>query len=90
MRTVVLAEAGLSECARYDVCPEPQIGTWLAMWAGGLLLAMVWLTVSLYATVHIVTSGIRASRAALWLVAVWFLPLIGAIAWFRRPAGRTQ
>lgn len=86
MFTVLNAEAGLSECARYDVC-DPDFGPWMAVWIAGLVLAMLWLAVTFAATVDILTAPIGARRTLLWLVLVWILPLVGAVAWVRRPAG---
>lgn len=85
MSTVVIAEAGLSECARYDVCGS-DLGIWLAMWGAAWVLGALWLAVVLYATFDVLTADVGAGPTVLWLLVVWLLPLLGAIAWFRHVA----
>lgn len=75
------AEAGLSECARYDVC-DPGFEIWMGMWLAGLVLVPLWLSVVLTATVDILTSPLGSLRTVGWLLVVWLLPIIGAIVWF--------
>jgi hypothetical protein len=82
MVTSVVAEAGLSGCVRLDVC-APDLGLFVAAWAAAGLLATVWLAVVLYATADVLLAGQGAARTACWLLAVWFLPPVGAAAWFR-------
>lgn len=82
MVTTLVAEAGLSECARYDVC-GPGLGIWMAMWAAAWLLIPVWIAVSFYATADVLFAKVGLAHTVLWLLAVWILPILGAIAWFR-------
>lgn len=85
MDTNVIAEAGLSECVREKAC-DPNFGQVFAMLGTAWLLVAVWLGVSFYATVGILTSKAGLVHTVLWLLAVWILPLLGAIAWIRYAA----
>ena len=78
----MVAEAGLSECARYDVC-DSDLGIWLAMWAGAWVLIPVWLAVSFYATADVLFAKVGFAHTVVWLLVVWFLPILGPIAWIR-------
>lgn len=82
MITVLHAEAGLSECVRYDVC-DPGLGIWLVQWIAGIVLVIVWLTMSLVATVDVLDAPIGVRRTVRWLAVVWLVPVLGAILWFR-------
>ncbi|HHX85081.1 MAG TPA: hypothetical protein GX694_07075 [Actinomycetales bacterium] len=82
MPSTLLAEAGLSECVREGVC-APDLGSFPAIRAAAGLVLTVWFAVVLYATVDVLLAGQGAARAAAWLLAVWLLPVVGVIAWFR-------
>lgn len=85
MDTTVVAEAGLIECVREKAC-DPNFGQVFAMLGAAWLLVAVWLGVSFYATVDILTSKIGLVHTVLWLLVVWMLPILGAIAWIRYAA----
>lgn len=89
MVTTVVAEAGLRECARYGVC-GPELGIWMVMWAAAWVLIPAWLAVSFYATAGVLFAKIGLAHTVLWLLAVWILPILGVIAWFRYMAITTR
>lgn len=77
------AEAGLSECVRLVPGCSDELGVWLAMWAVGLVLAVVWSSVALYVSLDVLLVPVGVRRTLGWLVAVWLLPLFGVVAWYR-------
>ena len=88
MTVNVLAEAGLSECARTDMDCMPGFGLFLATWAVAGLLVIVWLAAAMSATVAIISSTLGVMRTVLWVLVVWLVPLFGAIAWFIHARGQ--
>lgn len=89
MITTLHAEAGLSECVRYDVC-DPGFEIWMGMWLAGLVLVPLWLSVVLAATVDILTAPLGSRRTAGWLAVVWLLPIVGVIVWFTSIAKKSS
>ncbi|GAA3516705.1 hypothetical protein GCM10022140_50860 [Rhodococcus aetherivorans] len=88
MTSDLLAEAGLSECARSESDCMPGFGLFL----GGLAIAgigvVLWITLATTATHGILSARSGTVGRTLWVVAVWGIPLVGAMAWFafrRRP-----
>ncbi|MFD7038352.1 hypothetical protein [Rhodococcus jostii] len=85
------AEAGLSECARANMDCMPGFGTFLFLFLLTLFTIGMALAISMSATLAIVLARPGVLRGALWFVAVWTAPLLGAGAWFlserRRAAG---
>lgn len=84
--TVVLAEAGLSECVPAGVCPEfgRGLATLVALWGLIAVLVVVWLIGAQVATMGVIEARTGVAWAVLWILAVWLLPLVGLIAWFVR------
>ena len=77
----LLAEAGLSECARAGMdCPGFGIGPVEIVIVG--ILAIAWLMMAASATVAILSSKLPARERMLWLVAVWVIPVVGGVMWF--------
>ena len=85
------AEAGLSECARANMDCMPGFGTFLVLFLLTLFTIGMAFAISMSATLSIVLARPGVLRGALWFVAVWTVPLLGAAAWFlferRRAAG---
>lgn len=82
MTVSVLAEAGLSECASSGMDCMPGFGLFLTGLLTAGLVLFVWITAALAATVSVVAAPLGAKRTALWVLAVWIVPVGGAIAWF--------
>ncbi|MYR08072.1 hypothetical protein GTV32_17975 [Gordonia sp. SID5947] len=77
---MLLAEAGLSECARDAACSADFNRPFYIAFAL-LVLFSVWITVSAFATVDIISHRLDLQRSAIWLTVVWILPIIGVVAW---------
>ena len=88
MTVNVLAEAGLSECARTEMDCMPGFGLFLATWVVAGLLVIVWLAAALSASVAVISSTLGVMRTVLWVLVVWLVPLFGAIAWFIHVRGQ--
>ncbi|SEL29422.1 hypothetical protein SAMN05444583_107215 [Rhodococcus maanshanensis] len=85
-----VAEAGLSECARNDG-PDcmPGFGAFLVGGAVVAIAVIVWLSLAAAVTGSIVTAtSLPRRHRALWLLAVWGLPLFGAALWCLRSRKR--
>lgn len=77
---VILAEAGLSECARDAACSADFNRPFYIAFAL-LVLFSVWVTLSMFATVDVVVHRLDRRRTLAWLGAVWIVPIVGAAAW---------
>ncbi|MGW3481754.1 PLD nuclease N-terminal domain-containing protein [Rhodococcus ruber] len=80
----VLAEAGWSECVRTGTQCLPGFGPLVAAWAAAGVFVLAWLAAAFAATVDVVGSRAGTSRATLWVLVVWTVPVFGALAWYRR------
>ncbi|WP_246872690.1 hypothetical protein [Rhodococcus sp. DMU1] len=80
----VVAEAGLSECVHTDTQCLPGFGLLVAAGAATGVFVLVWLATASAATVDVVGSRLGMPRAALWVLVVWTVPVVGALAWYRR------
>ncbi|MDM7487860.1 hypothetical protein KI427_21715 [Rhodococcus ruber] len=80
----VVAEAGWSECVRADTQCLPGFGPLVAAWAAAGVFVLVWLAAASAATVDVVGSRPGLPRAALWVLVVWTVPVVGVLAWYRR------
>ncbi|MAU81426.1 MAG: hypothetical protein CME34_06060 [Gordonia sp.] len=86
---VLLAEAGLSECGRDAACSADVnrlFYTAIAM----LVLFSVWFTLSMFATVDVISRHIGFRRSMMWLGVVWIIPIVGAAAWRFGPCRRRR
>lgn len=88
MPATILAEAGLSECVRADTGCMSGFGQFMVMWLLIGVLGTLWLSAALYATVEILIAKVGVVRAAVWLLAVWGLPLLGVIVWLTHGRSR--
>jgi uncharacterized membrane protein YhaH (DUF805 family) len=87
---MLLAEAGLSECARDAAC-SAEFNRWFYSAFACLVLLAVWITLSVFATVDIAQRRLGRRRTATWLVVVWLFPIVGAVAWpLCRPTARKE
>jgi len=77
-----VAEAGFSECARTDMDCMPGFGIFLVELALAGAATVLWLALAVSASVAILSSSTPIIRRALWVAAVWLVPLVGAIVWF--------
>ncbi|QDQ90640.1 hypothetical protein FND50_07430 [Rhodococcus sp. WB9] len=84
------AEAGLSECARENMDCMPGFGTFLVLSLLTLFTIGMAFAISMSATLSIVLARPGVLRGALWFVAVWTVPLLGAVAWFLSERRRTS
>ena len=79
---LVLAGAGLSDCVsdgRSDCMPG--FGTFL-LELGTLAVGVpLWLILACWATVSIAGAAMPRGRRRSWLVAIWAVPIAGAVAW---------
>lgn len=84
MTVAVLAEAGLSECARDTACSADFDRSVYELLVKLALLGVIvtWFAISVAATVHIAYSPTVGARSAGWISAVWLLPFVGAVAWW--------
>ncbi|RPA19865.1 hypothetical protein [Gordonia sp. OPL2] len=80
---MLLAEAGLSECARDAAC-NADFSRPFYIAFGLLVLFSVWIVVSMFASVDIVVRRIGLQRSAFWLAVVWIVPIGGVLAWLVR------
>ncbi|MDV6296173.1 PLDc N-terminal domain-containing protein [Rhodococcus aetherivorans] len=80
----VVAEAGLSECVCTDTQCLPGFGLLVAAGAATGMFVLVWLAAALAATVDVAGSRPGVPRATLWVLVVWTVPVVGALAWYRR------
>ncbi|WP_051637703.1 hypothetical protein [Rhodococcus sp. UNC363MFTsu5.1] len=78
----LVAEAGLSECARTDMDCMPGFGKLLVELALAGAFTVLWLALAVSASVAILSWSTRIFERVLWVAAVWVAPLVGAIAWF--------
>ena len=83
MDVFIVAEAGLSECARDDVCGS-DFGLWLAVWLAAPFLLPIWLATAIGATLGVISARTGAAYAAGWFMAIWALPILGSAAWMVR------
>lgn len=74
---VLVATAGLSECAA-----DCRVDNW-PFYIGFALFVLfcVWITLSMFATVDVISRHIGPRRSATWVGVVWLVPIIGAAAW---------
>lgn len=89
MAVIVLAEAGLSECARTGGDCLSGFGMLLAKGAGVGLLVMIWLASAASTTVSVFCAKIGIARTILWILALWILPLFGVAAWLIQSRGQS-
>jgi len=93
MHADVLAEAGLSDCARVGVCSDfgSDAGVFLLVFVAVVGLVGVALLLAMLATVDIATRSTGTRRGLAWTVLVWLVPVGGALMWWksgpRRPTG---
>ncbi|NLE80715.1 MAG: hypothetical protein GX610_14250 [Rhodococcus sp.] len=84
MDWVPLAEAGLSDCAKSDMNCMPGFGQFLLLAGLAVVGLILWLSVLMGITLAIAESSETIPRKLVWALFVWFVPLVGAIAWFAR------
>lgn len=88
---MLLAEAGLSECARDAACSADFNRPFYIAFAS-LVFFSVWVTLSMFATVDVASRRLGLQRSVTWLGIVWIVPVMGAAVWrlcqSRWPAGR--
>ncbi len=77
---VLLAEAGLSECARDAACSADFNRPFYIAFAM-LVVFSVWFTLSMFATVDVISRHIGFRRSVMWFAVVWIIPIVGAAAW---------
>ncbi|MFE7417243.1 hypothetical protein [Rhodococcus sp. NPDC057529] len=77
-----LAESGLSECGRTNMNCMPGFGIFLFLFLLALVTIGMSFTISMSATLAIVLARPRVLHGALWFIAVWIVPFLGAAAWF--------
>ena len=78
---ILRAEAGLSECVREIPGCADDMNQFVITMVLVAVAVTVWAAVVLYSSAEISTARLGVGRAALWLLAVWALPLAGFIAW---------
>lgn len=84
---VLLAEAGLSECGRDAAC-SADVNRLFYIAFAMLVLFSVWFTLSMFATVDVISRHIGFRRSVMWLGVVWIIPIVGAAAWRFGPCRR--
>lgn len=77
---VLLAEAGLSECARDAACSADFNRPFYIAFAL-LVLFSVWFTLSMFATVDVVGHHLGLRGSLSWVGVVWLVPVVGAAVW---------
>ncbi|MFT4396670.1 hypothetical protein ACLTEW_17220 [Gordonia lacunae] len=77
---VLLAEAGLSECARDAACSADFNRPFYIAFAA-LVLFSVWVTLSGFATVDVISNRLGFLRSLAWIGVVWIVPIVGAAVW---------
>ncbi|MBF6362413.1 PLDc_N domain-containing protein [Nocardia farcinica] len=90
MTTVLWAGAGLSDCVQDDMDCMPGFWAFLVALVLVCLVVVGWAAATLTTTIEICCTRIPWTHRLAWLLAVWFLPLIGPIAWFRRNPGEAE
>ncbi|MGW8815028.1 hypothetical protein [Gordonia terrae] len=80
MWAVLLAEAGLSECARDAACSADFNRPFYFAFAM-LVLFSVWSTLAMFATVDVISRHLGLRRSVTWLGVVWVVPIVGAATW---------
>ncbi|WP_156354125.1 hypothetical protein [Gordonia sp. HS-NH1] len=77
---MLLAEAGLSECAPDAAC-SADLSRVVYFAFASLVLFSVWITLSMFATVDVVGHRLGLQRSVAWLSIVWIVPIVGATVW---------
>ncbi|MED5803042.1 hypothetical protein VX037_18620 [Gordonia sp. Z-3] len=77
---VLLAEAGLSECARDAACSADFSGPF-PIGIALLILLPVWFTLSMFASVDVISRHIGFRRSVIGLGVVWIIPIVGVVVW---------
>lgn len=78
---LVLAEAGISECARAGSC---SLGWDFGLFVFVLGMFPIWgsaLGIAIWASITIRRRRLSREASAVWLSAVWLLPWLGGLAW---------
>ncbi|NMM91815.1 hypothetical protein B2J88_47345 [Rhodococcus sp. SRB_17] len=81
---------GPTKCEQndYDCTPEFDIHVIELLLVGSIIVAVLTLPVS--ATASILSTAVRDHKRALWVAAIWVVPLVGAIVWFACARRRQQ
>lgn len=77
---MLLAEAGLSECARDAACSADFNRPFYI--AGLVVLAGVWLFTCVLATVLARRPRLTATSRRRWIAVIWLLPFVGSAVFF--------
>lgn len=80
----VVAEAGWSGCVRTDTQCLPGFGPLVTAGAAAGVFVLLWVAAAFAATVDVIGSRLGVPRAALWVLVVWTVPVVGGLAWYRR------
>lgn len=75
---MLLAEAGLSECARDAACSADFNRPFYI--AGLIVLAILWLASCLSATVLVERTRLTPKSRRRWIAAIWLVPFVGSAA----------
>ncbi|PPJ24145.1 hypothetical protein C5E45_28245 [Nocardia nova] len=77
-----LAEAGLSDCVRYDACPDDGLGLFVVACLVLFVLGPPAVLLAGAATLDIIDRPTGLRRGLAWTAVVWLAPLIGPFIWW--------